>query len=285
MSDLNPSTYTESNYWEEKSFFLHIDEINSDKKVEEAKPHSHNMYILSFLYEGIIPHYADFERKPIQAPALLILNPDQIHIHASTTGCKIYSLIFTTDFIHGENKKLYAFLQTIFSQYTVRLTDQELSEIDNYIQLIKNEYDNKSKADLMIIKMLLNVIIIYCSKIANKSIGPDNTKSELYHRFLLLLRENLAKYHQVTEYARSLNVSTDVLNQVVKDRSSKSPKQMIDEQLLLEAKRALYWSEATVKEIGWTLGFETDSYFNRFFKKHTGITPKKFRDMSAANIR
>jgi len=254
--------------------------------VEDTTPHSHNMYILSFLYQGTIPHYADFERKPVQAPALLILNPDQIHIHPSTAGCKIYSLIFTADFIHGENRKLYASFQTIFSQYTVRLTEQELAEIDKYIQLIKNEYDNKNKGDFMIIKMLLNVIIIYCSKIINRtSIGPDNTKSELYQRFVLLLRENLAKCHQVTEYARSLNVSTDVLNQVVKDKNSKSPKQMIDEQLLLEAKRALYWSEATVKEIGWTLGFETDSYFNRFFKKHTGITPKRFRDTSMGVIR
>lgn len=285
MNNLDPSTYTESNHQEEKPFFLHIDEIHSDKQLEETKPHSHNMYILSFLYEGTIPHYADFERKPIQAPALLILTPDQIHIHTPTTGCKIYSLIFSTDFIHGENKELYAFLQTIFSQYTVRLTDQELLEIDTYIQHIKTEYENKSKGDFMIIKMLLNIIIIYCSKIVNRFIGPDRTKSELYHRFLLLLRENLAKYHQVTEYARVLNVSTDVLNQIVKDRNCKSPKQIIDEQLLLEAKRALYWSEATVKEIGWRLGFETDSYFNRFFKKLTGITPKQFRDTSAANIK
>src|SRR6186713_1293007 len=283
MNNLQPRTYTESNDRAENSFLLNLIEADNEESVNETKPHSHNMYILSFLYEGTIPHYADFERKPVQAPALLILNPDQIHIHTSTKGCKIYSLIFSPDFIHGESKELYAFLQSLFSQYTVQLTDQELSEIDTYIQHLRIECEDKNKGDFMIIKMLVNIIVIYCSKIVNRFIGPVNGKSELYYRFLILLRKKLDKYHQVTEYARDLNVSTDVLNQIVKDRTGKSPKQMIDEQLLLEAKRALYWSEATVKEIGWTLGFETDSYFIRFFKKSTGITPKQYRDASAFN--
>src|SRR6187399_340164 len=169
MNNPAPSPAAEPTHRTQRSFFLHIDEINSEKNVDETRPHSHDMYILSFLYEGTIPHYADFERKPIQAPALLILNPDQIHVHTPTTGCKIYSLIFSPDFIHGENKELYGYLQAVFSQYTVQLTQQELSAIDTYIQHIRTEYDDKSKGEPMIIKMLVNIIIIYCSKIANRS--------------------------------------------------------------------------------------------------------------------
>jgi len=52
---------------------------------------------------------------------------------------------------------------------------------------------------------------------------------------------------------------------------------MIDERLMTEAKRLLYWSDLTIREIAWELGFETDSYFNRFFKKFTGKTPKAFQ--------
>ena len=267
----------ERNYTEAERYY------QAHKKVEEIKPHSHDMYILSFLYTGTLPHYADFERRPIDAPALLILSPGQIHIHTSTIGCKIYSLIFSPNFIQSENKELHAFAQTLFSQYFLRLTAQELSYIDSYVQHIKVEYENQRNCDFMIIKMLLNIVIVYCSKIVNKFIEPGNSKSELYHKFLILLRQKLPKYHQVTEFARDLHVSTDVLNQIVKDRNSKSPKQMIDEQLLLEAKRELYWSDASVKEISWKLGFETDSYFNRFFKKLTGITPKQYRDNSAGN--
>jgi AraC-like DNA-binding protein len=262
-----------------KSFLLHIDNIDSEKSAGGNKPHSHDRYMLSFLYEGTMPHYADFEQRQVQGPALLILNIGQIHIHTPTIGCKVVSIVFSADFIHGENKELYSYLQTIFTQHSVSLTTAELTELDNFIQLIKIEYD-KTERNLMIIKMLLNAIIIYCSKIVNRAVQPDNPKGELYHRFLLLLRENFSKYHQVTDYARTLNVSTDVLNQVVKDKDGKSPKQVIDEQLLLEAKRLLYWSESTVREIAWRLGFETDSYFSRFFKKYSGVTPMEFRNKS-----
>ena len=266
-------------YWGKtlKPFFLQADNADSDKTKEGNKPHSHNKYILTFLYEGTMPHYADFERKQVQAPALLILNIGQVHIHSPTAGCKTISMAFSADFIHGENKELYSSLQTVFTQYSVRLTDTQLAELDRYIQLIKAEYE-KTECNLMIIKMLLNIIIIYCSKIVDRAVGPGNFKGQLYHRFLLLLRENYSKCHKVSEYAENLNVSTDVLNQIVRDKHGKSPKQVIDEHLFLEAKRLLYWSESTVREIAWDLGFETDSYFSRFFKKYSGLTPLEFRN-------
>lgn len=261
-----------------REFFFEMKEASDTNDSGYLEPHSHNMYVISILYEGILPHYADFEQKPIKAPAILALNPDQIHIHASKAGCKICSLAFAPDFVQSDSKEISAYILTIFSQFAVPLSNAELEHLDTYIQLIRKEYDKGELCNTMIIKMLLNVIIIQSHHVITKSSTIDKPREDLYYRFLHLIKRKGANTRTVLIYAKELNVSADVLNQVVRQNSSKTPKQIIDQHLLLEAKRMLYWTEKTIRETSWELGFETDSYFNRFFKKFTGITPKQFRD-------
>ena len=81
----------------------------------------------------------------------------------------------------------------------------------------------------------------------------------------------------MAEYADMLYVTPGHLNDLIKSVTGKTAKQIIDEKRVVEAKRLLFWGQHSVKQIAGHLNFEDDSYFNRFFKKHTGETPALFQ--------
>lgn len=84
--------------------------------------------------------------------------------------------------------------------------------------------------------------------------------------------------HTVKEYANLLNVSAKTLTNCVYESSHSTPLSLINERIVLEAKRQLLHSSLKVKEIAFRLGFEDPSYFVKFFKRHVGCLPAEFRE-------
>ncbi|WP_303014030.1 AraC family transcriptional regulator [uncultured Bacteroides sp.] len=103
-------------------------------------------------------------------------------------------------------------------------------------------------------------------------------KQILCHQFLQLVREYSTQEHQVTFYAEKMCISSRYLYKVtVEYLNGKTPKQVIDEQLLAEVKVLLNEPYLSVTEIAEQLNFADQSYLTRFFKKNTGMAPKEFR--------
>jgi AraC-like DNA-binding protein len=75
-----------------------------------------------------------------------------------------------------------------------------------------------------------------------------------------------------------MNISSKILNVATSQIVGSSPKKMIIERIILEAKRLLFQTNHSTKEISFLLGFEEPTNFNKFFKKHTYITPIKFKE-------
>lgn len=261
----------------QEQFFLHLKEKNDDFHPGFIDPHSHNYYCLSFLYEGKTLHFADWRNVEMQGPALLILDKDQVHIHTDLKGCKVVSIAFAPDFIRGQNKRLEAYMETVFSCTQLVLSENELNELDRYIRLMVREYHKADGKDMEIISCLLNIVLIRCAHLVACTSKGISRKKDLFAEFKTMLGKYYRSNHQVRFYAARLHVTPDVLNETVKAACDKTPKQLIDERLLTEAKRLLYWSDITAREVSLELGFETDGYFNRFFKKYTGMTPGEYR--------
>lgn len=259
-----------------KNDFVFLEKENLEQFMDsDISAHSHNYYILSFLYEGSVAHLSDFYQERVSSPAVLLLDIDQVHTHPDMGGCKIVSIAFSTNFVADQNQRFLEKVSRVFSRPFINISSEELDQLDEIIKIIARESSKETK-DYELIKALLNVLIVQCSNLSETHPVFEQNGNGIYSGFRALLRENLHEQHLVKFYADRLNVSTRILSQCVKNSTSKTPKQLIDQHLLLEAKRLLFWSDVSVKEIAWQLGFETDSYFNRFFKKHTGKTPKEF---------
>ena len=81
----------------------------------------------------------------------------------------------------------------------------------------------------------------------------------------------------MNEYASLLNVSAGHLSELVKEQSGRPAINHIHERLVLEARRLLFHTQHSLKEIAFDLGFTDASYFNRFFKRETNVTPAEYR--------
>ena len=101
--------------------------------------------------------------------------------------------------------------------------------------------------------------------------------SSLVRRFKQLVSEHFLTEHSVRDYAKRIGISTSHLRDTVKAVTGYAPGHIIREKLVREAKRLLSHSNATVAEIGYRLNFKDPSYFGRFFKRETGMSPVAFR--------
>jgi len=142
-------------------------------------------------------------------------------------------------------------------------------------ELLGSHLNHKDDAVLS----LLNTFFVYCDGQCNiKSIASNNnSKTNIVYNYKKLVDEHIFKYHEVTEYAKLLNISPKYLNECVKEVLFVSSKNIIIEQLLMRSRHSLKFSNKTIKEISFELGFSSPDYFSYFFKIHTGITPSVLR--------
>lgn len=124
---------------------------------------------------------------------------------------------------------------------------------------------------------LLKTLFVYCDGQCNiKSvINKKNPKSALVYKFKKEIDRKLTEYQKVEEYARLLNISSKYLNECVKEILGYNAKSLIDEQLIMRARHELKFTDKTIKEISFDLGFSSPEYFSYFYKKHTGTTPSQ----------
>lgn len=126
---------------------------------------------------------------------------------------------------------------------------------------------------------LLNTFFVYCDGQCNiKSVvSNNNSKTNVVYKFKKLVDKHIDKQHEVADYAELLNLSPKYLNECVKEVLGVSSKSIIKEQLLMRSRHALKFSDKTIKEISFELGFSSPDYFSYFFKTHAGITPSALR--------
>jgi AraC-like DNA-binding protein len=109
------------------------------------------------------------------------------------------------------------------------------------------------------------------------SLTTNSYTQERFEEYLELLEKNIATHKQVSNYTELMNLSSYQLNEITKSSVGKTASDLINEQIILEAKRHLLATSNQVKDIADLLGYEDNSYFIRFFKKHVGYSPEAFR--------
>lgn len=126
---------------------------------------------------------------------------------------------------------------------------------------------------------LVNAFFVYTDGQCNikSQIETPNGKSSLVFRYKRILNERVTELHSLSEYADELNVSPKYLNECVQDVLGVSAKSMIIEQLELRARHVLKFTDKSVKEVAYDLGFSSPDYFSAFCRKHIGQSPSQYR--------
>lgn len=168
--------------------------------------------------------------------------------------------------------------------FFIRLSPEE----KGCISLIQNQciddmlIEDKMQGEML--RTLLKRLIINITRVAKQQTdnyrqqGPD--RMEIIRKFSLLLEINFRTRHEVQFYARSMNKSPKTLANLFGLCNYPSPSELIRQRILLEAKRYLYFSDKSAKEVAEDLGFTSSAHFSRFFKAGTGRNFSEYKVMA-----
>ncbi len=142
-------------------------------------------------------------------------------------------------------------------------------------ELISTNLQNKEGAILS----LLNTLFVYCDGKCNIKtfISDTSQKSALVYKFKKKIDKQFSEHHEVSAYARLLNVSDKYLNECVKEVLGTNAKNLINEKLIMTARHELKFTDKPIKEIAYQLGFSSPDYFSYFLKKYTHLSPSQIR--------
>lgn len=164
----------------------------------------------------------------------------------------------------------------------IRLNKTQQEEIRRMEQTFCAEWPAKDGFQGEMLRTLLKYLIIKTTRIAKQQSEhylqfPDE-KMDIVRKFSLLLECSFRKEHSVKFYADALNKSAKTLSNIFALLEQPAPSRLIQNRIVLEAKRYLHYTDKTAKEIAYELGFENPAHFSRFFKMYTGINVSGFRD-------
>ncbi|MFZ5970276.1 MAG: AraC family transcriptional regulator [Bacteroidota bacterium] len=242
-------------------------------------PHRHNFFTFILVLRGTGSHDIDFNTYSIQPNRLFLISPGQVHSWNELNDVAGFVVLFTDNFVAlSKGRKLIA-EWPLFKVGQPCYIDISAAEANAW----KQECDNMEKEMYAPDAFSQDALFYSIGSLLVRSsrLYATSWKAQQVQDVLFLFQE-LIEMHFTTkrtpkEYADILNLTPNHLNAIVKKKSGKSAGELIRQRVILEAKRNLAHTQLSVAEIAFQLGFADNSYFGRFFKRYTGITPEHFR--------
>ncbi|MFD2742586.1 MULTISPECIES: AraC family transcriptional regulator [Sphingobacterium] len=256
---------------------LLYNELHGERHI--SRPHKHDFFIIILFDQGKGVHTIDFQEYPISNREIHLLFPDQVHtwqMEPATTG---YQLMIDQPYFD----RFSTFLRFSSSNYInhpiIPLSDKSFELLHYEFTAIKHELEATSSLS-EVISARAAVIAAIVSKAAelvftDAKVFQSNPRLA---KFTTLIDREFKQQKQVSYYADILNISPNYLNILCKKSLNVSATQLIQQRILLEAKRLLQATDLSIKEIAFELGFVDHAYFSNFFKNQTRLTPTGFRE-------
>ncbi|TDQ11746.1 helix-turn-helix domain-containing protein [Pedobacter metabolipauper] len=245
---------------------------------EAKQAHRHDFHSFFFLEKGSVSIEIDFKRHHIESPSVIYMHPNQVHLILASKNVTVSSCAINNENLNPEYLKL---LEGITPAKPLFLEKETFSIISEAVSLCINFFESKHR------KLYHSILKDSCNALVALVISQYMERSESAakpSRFEMVtkifnetLERNYSKVKSPAAYAEKLNISTAYLNECVKNTTGYSVSHHVQQRIILEAKRLLYHSDKSVKEIATELGFDDYPYFSRVFTKVAGITALAFR--------
>lgn len=228
----------------------------------------------------------DFQEFQIETDSLLFLNPKVIIKPNETEFGGELLLHFNRDFycieLHDQEVACDGILyNNVFEIPFIQLNEDQSKDIQNIIREIQSEMKDEDSNTEEMLRILLKLIILKSTRIWKQqhllSENDQQSDVQFLRKFSKLVEQHYKTHHTVADYAEMLFLTPKNLSKKIGLLSKDTPNDIIKNRIILESKRLLAHTAMTVKEIAFSLNYEDDAYFIRFFTKNTGISPLSFR--------
>ncbi|TWF40583.1 AraC-like DNA-binding protein [Chitinophaga polysaccharea] len=246
---------------------------------EATQSHRDEGHTFHILEKGTVIIEIDFQQYTISAPYVVYMHPNQVHRILDFTNMTVCSLAIKNENL---NPDYLTFLEELLPAKPLALTKETYSEIfETFSLCFKFSKQTHNKLHHLLLNDSCNALVALIISAFLSREKPSNklSRAELITKsFRQLLEKNYYTIKRPTEYAKQLNISTHYLNESVKNTTGTAVSQHIQERIILEAKRLLYHTDKSVKEIAFELGYDDYPYFSRLFSKRTGMSALNFRN-------
>jgi len=262
--------------------YLDIGDKNDEALIKSYKNtvHRDTHYLFLFMNTAEALLTVDFEEMLLTGNNVLYVRPGQIHFVSSIRGPKGWALAIDPMLVEKDYKN--TFEGQFHTQRPIPLDTSASTRMEDAARLLHTAMQAKPTTfSPGIISNLANVFIgmiaeQYADLQENKP-HHQSRPTQIAHQFRELLAENYKTLKSPIQYAKILNYSLSHLNESVKNITGFPVSYWIHQQVVLEAKRLLYYTSMDVREIAFSLGYEDHTYFSRLFSKVVGVSPGTFR--------
>jgi AraC-like DNA-binding protein len=242
--------------------------------------HRDDYYMFLFMEAATAIFSIDFEEVHVQGESVFYVRPGQVHFVSSFRGTKGWALAIDSMLVEKEYKNMFG--EQFITQRPVTTGASVSARMNQTAGLLHAAMQAGPTAfSNGIILNLANAFIGIIAEqyaIRQENLRHNKSRSALIaYQFRELLSENFRTIKSPTQYARKLNYSLSHLNESVRKATGSPVSYWIHQQIVLEAKRLLYYTDMDVKEIAFSLGYEDHTYFSRLFAKVAGMPPNTFR--------
>lgn len=260
----------------------------TDHLQKDADSFSIQESVIQFLWnrndEAVSLHLDDLQIQ--LKPGQLLTTTYFQHLRFPTTDPPLTALLFNREFYciadHDEEVSCNGIL--FFGTQDlpiITIPAEQERKFELLLEVILEEFRTVDNIQGDMLQMLLKRLIIICTRLAKEQHivrELNDGQIDTIRQFNVLVDKHFRTLRKVKDYADLLHKSPKTLSNLFSTYNQQSPQQIIQERVVLEAKRLILFSDKQTQEIAYDLGFEDPAYFSRFFKKQAGLTPSAFRE-------
>jgi AraC family transcriptional activator of pobA len=265
-----------------------IRDINQEAEYPCEQAHSHDYFEIIWVVRGTGTHWVDMQKWDIDDNRIFCIKPGQMHNFIPGDNTEGFVISFTESFLNLGELEFDLTCQTnLFQLFLktngIKIRNDVQADMNEIILKMMKENDNVYLFKTEIIKRYLRIFLIYLSRQFDQNLQAviQSRNMEIVQNFMKLLEKNFKTRKMVTEYAGDLCVTPNYLNEIIKKMTGYSAGHQIRQRVVLEAKRMALYSDISMKEIAYELGFLDSGHFSKFFKAVTG---KNFSDFKKQKV-
>lgn len=262
--------------------------VKFDKASEVEEAVQTDRYNIIWIKEGHGTYLIDFQKFEFANAMMFFLTPGQMYQVLSEEVVEGVRISFEQDFYcvdtFGDKASCNGVLfKNPLQVPYIKLSGKEAVQFEELSTQLHKELETNKVAQKEMVHTLLQLMMIQATRIkfSQNKVEQDEEPAREDSRFLSKLNKLLETHfkvkHAVSDYAELLYVSPKTLHKKIKKLTGRPVSEIIQDRIILEAKREIFHSNKTIKEIGYDLGFDDPAYFSRFFQKYTDESPTEFR--------
>ncbi len=249
------------------------------------QPHRHDYHELIWTRCGEGRHLIDGEESLVRPRTVTLIGRGQVHVFEHASGLYGAVIRFGDELLHGERLAGAnpAWLLGRRASRTVELPPADVPRLEAVVEMLAAESRRPADGcsldlELHLVSVILLLIERWYDAARTGRREADDAEEQLYRRFVDVLERDYARHHDVGHYADALRVPPAALSRALARVTGQGTKELVSDRLMIEAARLLRFTDLTVGEIAYRIGFADQMYFSRAFRRHYGEAPTVYRE-------